>query len=428
MKLVLIDFFSKKKNILDKDKINIYVCGPTTYDYPHIGNIRPPIIFDILIRALKTYTKVFHVSNITDIDDKIIKKSLETQKSELEISNFYEKKYFENLKKLNIKIPNNNPKVTENISGIINFIKKLIDNKLAYIAKSGNVYFSIKSWEKYGKIYNLNLDELKNISSAYNSEKKNTGDFVLWKIKTEGIKFDSPWGKGRPGWHTECSFFVEKYFGNQGIDIHGGGIDLKFPHHINEMAQYESLNKVQMAKNWIYVGHVKVKDQKMSKSLNNFIIVNDFLKNNDSNPNILRLIMINNHYSKPINIDENLIQNIKNIILKIKNVILKFIISFIIDEKKGNISDYLIGKKDENFLKILFNNLDTPNSISYLMSLINSLNKDIKNFDIFQNIIYVLDLLGFELKINVNAEDYLKAFKKSDFNKLDLLKKEMVKF
>ena len=258
----LIDFFSKQNKNFDKN-ISLYVCGPTVYNSPHIGNMRPIIIFDIFNRVASLSSKVTFVHNITDVDDKIINRSIELGLTEKEVSEKYEKEYMKLLSSLNILKPTYMPRVTEHIDGMIDFISVLINKGFAY-ENNGSVYFEISKLSSYGKQSGINLEKLIKITNSEN--KKNPKDFSLWKKTKIGIKWSSPWGDGRPGWHTECAYFVQKIFGNNGIDIHGGGIDLKFPHHINEIAQYESYTNSKMSKVWFYVGHLTIDLIKMSKS------------------------------------------------------------------------------------------------------------------------------------------------------------------
>ncbi len=413
------DFFSRNNNVLKGEEIKIYVCGPTVYDYPHIGNIRPPLIFDVLVRILELNSKVTYVHNLTDIDDKIINKSIEQNKTEEEISSFFTNEYLNNLSELRIKKPTYMPKVSENIDGMVNFIKEMITQGFAY-ESMGDVYFDIDKWDKYfekvnQKEFMLEIDKFKNDSS----KKKNKNDFALWKKTEIGKTFSSPWGDGRPGWHTECSYFVEKYFGKNGIDIHGGGIDLKFPHHINEMAQYEMKNKIDMSKNWMYVGHVNYENQKMSKSLKNIIIVNSFLEKYSSN--ILRMVMYSNHYTKPIDVNDNLINNSKKQLEKIKNSLQRYLLN---TDKEVDIKD--IKLLDEEFIKILSNDLDIPNGITYLNALISDLNKNSNN-DTFRKINFILNILGINISYEYDFKEIKEAIENKDFELLDKIKKEMVK-
>ncbi len=407
------DFFSKNKYFLDDKKhLNVYVCGPTTYDYVHIGNVRPLITFDILNRLFSNYGKFNYVHNFTDIDDKIINRAIKEKKSEMEISNFFIKKYLEDISKLNVLLPEIMPRVSENINEIIDFIEKLIIKDFAY-ESNGDVYFSIEKWDKYGKINNLNLGELTEKKSSENKKYKH--DFTLWKKTKKGITFDSPWSKGRPGWHTECSLFIYKYFDKNSIDIHGGGIDLVFPHHINEMAQFEALTNKKISNSWLYVGHVNFNDAKMSKSLGNIIYVKDFIK--EYNSNILRMIFVLNHYTKPINISENVIFNSKNTIKKINNLLINFIINYL---KENN--NLLIKKiKDEEFLEILGSDLNTTNCVTHIFRKFKKIDK--KNF---YQIIFNLSILGFNLDLNFDFLRLKKELIEKNYQYIDEFRKRKI--
>jgi len=292
---------------LKENEISMYVCGPTVYNDPHIGNARPIVFFDMVHRFFDTLGyNVKYVSNFTDIDDKIIKKAIEEGKTEIEISNKYIDNYLEICNKLNCLHLYNRPRVTEWIDEIIAFIKELLDNDLAY-RTNDNVYFRIKKAPHYGTLSNQNIDEL-DVGSRIeaNDEKEDPRDFVLWKLtKDEGIKWDSPFGKGRPGWHTECCVMIDKIFGGK-IDIHGGGNDLKFPHHENEIAQISALHHHDIANYWIHNGRVDINNQKMSKSLGNIILAIDLL--NKYNPNGIRLMLLSTNYRQNINFSFELVE------------------------------------------------------------------------------------------------------------------------
>lgn len=384
--MLVVDFYTKKK-IEFKKTLKIYLCGPTVYDYPHIGNLRSVVIFDVLHRlAILNKQKIIYVHNITDIDDKIINRAISEKKSEKEISEKYLQNYLSLLQKLNILRPTHLPKVSDNITGMILFIEKLINLGYAYQTADG-IYFSINKWEKYNSKLNIDMDELISKQSIIIS-KNSQNDFALWKKTNQGLMFNSPWGKGRPGWHTECSYLIEKYFGDSGIDIHGGGIDLYFPHHINEMAQYEAIYKNELAKAWLYIGHINFNLKKMSKSLGNIIYAKDFIEN--YSPMILRMLFLLSHYRKPIDVNQNVIENAKIQMQKIKNCLRKF------DDK---IFDKKMPKsiQDENFIKILENDLDTANAVSYLMLQVKKLNKEFNQIE-YQKLIFNLEILGFDLK------------------------------
>ena len=264
---------------LEEGKVKMYVCGPTVYDYIHIGNARPYVIFDTIRRYMeyKGY-EVNYVQNFTDVDDKIIKKSIEEGVDSTVISERFIKEAIKDAEGLNVEPATKNPKVTEEMDGIIEMIQTLIDKGHAYVV-DGSVFYDTKSFPEYGKLSGKNIEDLEaGARIAVDENKKNPMDFVLWKPKKEGEPYwESPWSQGRPGWHIECSAMNMAAFGDC-IDIHGGGRDLIFPHHENEIAQTESLTGKQFAKYWTHNGLIKVNGQKMSKSLGNSYLLEDLLK------------------------------------------------------------------------------------------------------------------------------------------------------
>lgn len=297
---------------------NIYVCGPTVYSKVHIGNIRPILTFDIFIRSLKHLgMDVNFIHNITDIDDKIINKSIEEGVSEKEISERYTNHYFELLKLLNVTTLTSVPKVVENMSVIIEFVKKLVALNKAYVV-DGTVYFDVTSVKNYGELSNRNLDE-----SQYElgSGKKHPADFALWKKTNVGVTFDSPWGKGRPGWHTECAAFIDNELHGEQLDIHGGGIDLIFPHHENESAQYKALYGVGISKEWKHVGHIKLNGEKMSKSLGNVFDAEEFITNFGADT--LRILFFTKNITNPLDLTDEVIDYSKDLANKYSKYFIK---------------------------------------------------------------------------------------------------------
>lgn len=276
------------KPIHDK-KVNMYVCGPTVYNYTHIGNIRPVVFFDILKNYLEYLGyEVNYVSNVTDVDDKIINAAIQEHKTEIEVAMFYEKAYFEATKLVGSKIPNIIPRATDYIGDMIQFINDLIHQGYAYEV-DGDVYFRVQKISDYGCLSNQVSEELEQGARiTVNTKKENPLDFTLWKKTETGIKWDSPFGLGRPGWHTECVVMNHKIFGGE-LDIHGGGMDLKFPHHENEIAQSMALYHHHLARYWMHVGRLDLDGQKMSKSLHNVIFVKDL--ENTKNGMIMRMVL-----------------------------------------------------------------------------------------------------------------------------------------
>ena len=295
---------------INENKIGMYVCGPTVYDDPHIGNARPLVVFDLLFKVLKCkYGKksVTYVRNITDIDDKIIKASIEKNISVSDLTNKISKNFHDDCNYLNCEAPTYEPKATENIDLMITMVQKLLKNGFAYENKK-NVYFNVKKFEGYGKLSNKNLEDLIAGSRIEISENKtNPEDFVLWKPSSKDEpSWDSPWGKGRPGWHLECSAMSNKYLGDT-FDIHGGGRDLMFPHHENEIAQSVCANKTKnFANYWIHNGFITMSKEKMAKSQGNILKINDF--KNKYNGQVLRLALISAHYSQPLDWNDKLME------------------------------------------------------------------------------------------------------------------------
>jgi len=295
---------------IDEKNIRMYVCGPTVYDYPHVGNARPLIVFDLLFRLLsKVYpkSKITYVRNITDIDDKIIDASIKSKISIQDLTSKVTKDFHDDCNYLGCLSPTVEPKATEHLSEMINLVQKLIQNGFAYESNE-HVYFQVSKFKKYGNLSNKKIEELISGSRVEISDnKKEPGDFVLWKPSKENEpSWDSPFGKGRPGWHLECSAMSEKYLGNH-FDIHGGGLDLIFPHHENEIAQSVCANNNEKFSNyWLHNGYVTVEKQKMSKSLGNFITINQ-LKNN-YNGQVVRLAMLSTHYTQPFDWNENILE------------------------------------------------------------------------------------------------------------------------
>ena len=341
---------------LNKDSVGMYVCGPTVYDEPHIGNARPLIIFDLVFRILiKNFgkNKVNYIRNITDIDDKIIQRASELKIDINELTKNVTDIFFDDCKYLNCLTPNHQPKATENISGMIQMVENLIAKKIAYI-KNGNVYFNVNKFEDYGKLSNKNTKELISGSRVEVSEFKNNPlDFVLWKpSKDKEPSWDSPWGKGRPGWHIECSAMAKKYLGEE-FDLHCGGLDLIFPHHENEIAQSICANDTNiLAKYWMHNGYLTIDGKKMSKSDGNFVTINNLKKN--FNGQIVRLSILGTHYRQPLD------WNLK--ILETNKKILENWYSFYSPEKE---------EISEELFNILLDDLNTPKFITSIHSLYN---------------------------------------------------------
>ena len=376
--------------------INIYLCGPTVYDHVHIGNLRSVIVFDVLHRLLlKLGVKVNYVQNITDIDDKIIAKAQKEKKSEKKISEHYTKAYFVNLVRYNILFPTYSPRVTNYITEIQDFINHLLKKGTAY-QKNGEVFFRIEENNEYGKLSGQDLKKLKgNFRETNLTNKEDNKDFVLWKKTEVGITWDSPWGKGRPGWHTECVVLIQKFFNGKEIDIHGGGNDLLFPHHENERIQYLAHNNSEVSNIWLHIAHINWKAEKMSKSIGNVISAKYFYQKYGTN--VFRYLVLNTHHNQVINFGEGLIQQAIDYVQKIENLL-----------KRLNLYLYLnqisIKKKekDEEVIWCLLNNLNTTKAFFFLEETITFLNKSIDKRKIdeilckkISNFYFILDILGF---------------------------------
>ncbi len=335
---------------IENGKVKMYVCGPTVYNYIHLGNARPIIVFDTLARYFKYRGyDVTYIQNFTDVDDKIIKRANEEGISVEQVTEKYIEGFFEDIKPLNISDDIIRPRVTENIPEIIEIIRKLINEGFAY-EKDGNVFFEVKKFEEYGNLSNQKIDELE-IGARVNvmEEKNNPLDFALWKRKKEGEPYwDSPWGQGRPGWHIECSAMAKKYLGDT-FDIHGGGQDLIFPHHENEIAQSRCAYHGNFANYWLHNGFIQVNGDKMSKSLGNFFLLREIL--GKFSGNVVRLFILGTHYRKPINFSMDNIEDSKKTLKNIVTAMNSF--SEIIEKfsgevsSKGEISDNT-GNNDEN--------------------------------------------------------------------------------
>ena len=364
---------------INKDKIGMYVCGPTVYDFPHIGNARPLVVFDVMFRVLKKIygnDKVTYVRNITDIDDKIIESSKKKQINIKELTTNISKTFNADCRYLNCLEPSFEPKATDHINEMINMISKLIKSEHAYESNK-HVYFSVSSYKNYGTLSNKNSDELISGSRVEVSKfKKNPLDFVLWKPSEDSDPgWDSTWGRGRPGWHLECSVMSEKYLGKK-FDIHGGGLDLIFPHHENEIAQSCCTNKIdKLANYWVHNGFVTFDKEKMSKSVGNIVTINKL--SNHVSGQVIRLALLSSHYKQPLDWNERLIDESKNTLNKWYKL-----------HDEVNSDDLDIG-----FLSPLLEDLNTPGYISNLHKLYDEASKGNKSSK--ANFLKACNLLGF---------------------------------
>ena len=369
----------------EEGKVKMYVCGPTVYNYIHIGNARPYVVFDTVRRYIeyKGYD-VTYIQNFTDVDDKIIKKANEEHSSMEEVSNRYIKEAFTDADGLNVKRATHHPRVTEEMNNIIEMIKTLVDKGYAY-ENDGTVYYDTKKFPEYGKLSKKNLDELIEGASERvdkDDAKKNTTDFVLWKpFKPGEPKWDSPWGQGRPGWHIECSVMAKKYLGDT-MDIHAGGEDLIFPHHENEIAQSEAANGKTFAKYWMHNGFIMVNNEKMSKSAGNFFTVREIAA--EFPYEVIRFFILNGHYRSPLNFSRELMQACQNGLERIKNcnTDLQHYIDNSEDTSLKDNEKELLDELDKfrvQFETAMDDDFNTADAISAIYELVRFINKSIKD-------------------------------------------------
>ncbi|MEG0830597.1 MAG: cysteine--tRNA ligase [Anaerovoracaceae bacterium] len=368
---------------LDKNEIKIYVCGPTVYNYFHIGNARPFVVFDTLRKYLEYRgEKVNFAQNFTDVDDKIINKAKEEGRAPGEVSEQYIEEYYKDAGALNVKKATVHPKVTENMDQIIAFVTDLIDKGYAYEVE-GDVYYSTRKFEGYGKLSGQNIEDLESGARVQvGDKKKDPLDFALWKARKsdEEIAWQSPWGMGRPGWHIECSTMCKRYLGDT-IDIHAGGQDLTFPHHENEVAQSEAHNGKPFANYWMHNGYITIDNEKMSKSKGNFFTVRDILK--DYSGEVIRFFLLSGHYRNPINFNHDLMEQAKQGLTRMENskdnlnhLITTGIGTMTEEEKKALES---LDTYKEEFIKTMDDDLNTADAISAIFELITAINTQVKD-------------------------------------------------
>lgn len=372
----------------DKNKVKIYACGPTVYNYIHIGNARPLCVFDVLRRYLeyRGYNVRF-VQNFTDVDDKIIKRANEEGISFEEVSKKYIKEFWTDAHGLNFKDATVHPKATENIDEIINIIKTLEEKGYAY-AVDGDVYYRTLKFKDYGKLSHQPIEDLQSGARiAIGEKKENPLDFALWKAAKEGEPYwDSPWGKGRPGWHIECSAMNKRYLGDS-IDIHCGGKDLVFPHHENEIAQSEAANDAPFAKYWMHNGYINVDNVKMSKSLGNFKTVREIA--NVYGYEVIRYFLISSHYRSPINYSIDIIEQCQSALDRLYTC--RESLDFAIKNAKSDIPDdekilNLIASAKDEFIKAMDDDLNTADGIAAVFDLVSTINTEIINKEVSLNV------------------------------------------
>ena len=405
----IFDTLSKtEKNLESKETAKIYVCGVTVYDDAHIGHARTIVIFDTLRRFIESKgIKVDFIQNFTDVDDKIIKKADETGTTVELVSGKYIENYFEDFDALNIKRATHHPKATEHIPDMINLISDLMAKNIAYTTKNG-VYFSVSKFSGYGKLSKKNIEELESGARIEVDEsKENPLDFALWKFSDSKPSWDSPWGIGRPGWHIECSAMSIKYLG-ENFDIHGGGRDLIFPHHENEIAQSESFTGKPFARIWMHAGMITINGEKMSKSIGNVKTLSHVLEN--WGPNIIRLFCLSGHYSKPIDYTEELL---KENLIKWRQLETCYYELRLADSTNGseNIEDGILNSR-QRFDNALENDFNTSLALTEFFNMIKIINGLAAEGRITENIAntvmpiveYMLDVLGLNVIKATNDE------------------------
>ena len=434
---------------LEEGKVRMYVCGPTVYNYIHIGNARPMIVFDTVRRYFeyKGYD-VNYVSNFTDVDDKIIKKAIEEQVSAQEISQRYIAECKKDMAGMNVKPATKHPLATEEICGMVEMISELIEKGYAY-EKNGTVYFSTRKFKDYGKLSHKNLDDLRSggrsLLVSGEDEKEDPLDFVLWKPKKEGEPFwKSPWSDGRPGWHIECSVMSRKYLGEQ-IDIHAGGEDLIFPHHENEIAQSEAANGKEFARYWMHNAFLNINNRKMSKSLGNFRTVREISEQYDLQ--VLRFFMLSAHYRSPLNFSAELMEASKNGLERILNATdnLKHLIASVAAEEMSAEEKEAFSKTDayvEEFEKAMDDDFNTADAIAAIFELVKYANttataESSKEYlrGLLDRIVKLGDVLGLILDkkeelldadIEKLIEERQTARKAKDFARADAIRDELL--
>tara|TARA_B100000686_G_C16799850_1_gene985151 strand:+ start:4459 stop:5808 length:1350 start_codon:yes stop_codon:yes gene_type:complete len=428
MGIKIYNTLSKKKEDfkpVNEDNITMYVCGPTVYSNPHIGNARSALVGDLWYRILKNkYKKVTYIRNITDVDDKIIDAAKKENRNVNEITEKYYKTYKSNMDSLTLLDPTHEPKVTDFIPRIIEIITKIISSGYTYTSE-GNVMFDTVKYTKYGKLSKRIAKEmLDGVRIDVASYKKSPKDFILWKPShKDQLGWDSPWGYGRPGWHIECTSMIKEIIGHDStLDIHGGGNDLIFPHHENELAQGNCVSKNEYCNYWFHNGIVLVNKKKMSKSLGNVVLIEDLLKN--TSPISIKYALLSSHYRQPLNWTSEVLNNSINIVTKYKNLI---------SEMKNNEKEYI---PDNELVSILEDDLNTPAALNYISTLVKNINNDKSNYSKF---LFCIDFLGLNIVDDISnviseidnkiVEQLIKernvARLKKNFNKADLIRKKL---
>ena len=429
---------------LEEGKVKMYVCGPTVYNYIHIGNARPAIVFDTVRRYFEYRGyDVHYVLNFTDVDDKLIKAANEMGEGVTEVANRFIAAYKEDVGALGVKEAVDHPRVTENMDEIVDFIKGLIEKGFAY-ESGGDVYFRTRSFDTYGKLSHQSIDELRSGARIEVGDKKEDPlDFTLWKDAKPGeISWGSPWGTGRPGWHIECSAMAKKYLGDT-IDIHAGGQDLTFPHHENEIAQSEAHNDQSFARYWMHNGYINIENEKMSKSLGNFVLAHDLVKEHD--PQVVRFFMLSVQYRHPINFSNELLKGAKSSFERLKNAYEN------VKHRKETSLDLTedhqkwlneIAAQKEQFITEMDDDFNTANAISVLFDLAKSANLYLQESQTHSDVLNAYEdtfkeltgVLGLEIEateelldedIEALLEERIQARKDRNFERADQIRDEL---
>ncbi len=412
---------------IEEGKVGIYVCGPTVYNYVHIGNTRPMIVFDVLRRTLEYLgNDVTFVSNYTDVDDKIIKKAKEEHISEKELTDKYIKAYEDVRDGLNIKTPTYTPRVTETMDKIIDFIQALIDKGYAY-ESDGDVYFKVTDIDDYGHLSGIKVDDLiqgasERTATEDDLKKRSSLDFALWKKTDDGIQFDSPWSKGRPGWHTECVVMINDIFKSSNIDIHGGGHDLKFPHHENEIAQSEAYTSTHLANYWMHNQMININGEKMSKSLGNVLWAKDLLE--QLGVNVYKWLMLSTHYRNPLNFTDEVLTNVKKEVSKVENCFKNISLYIALNHLE---SDVYQKETVDKMVDALADDLNTSLALTQILDQVKVCNSVLRVrekdneaiIEAFNTLKKMCEVIGFDFKeVKLSEEDIVL------YNKWNDLKKE----